>query len=149
MAKGSPTADENANFGVGVAPAKAAQPNIMPGASLTKAPTGLAAGSGYWSPNDKLPAGVTAQWVPPTPAAATTVAPTPAVNRNLLAEAMGRNNGVGTQYAPNAENTMMDKRNAWLTRGSRGGGASQGDRQGATTSGRDNWGGSSGGRGWW
>jgi hypothetical protein len=118
MAKGSPTADENANFGVGAAPAKAAQPNIMPGASLTKAPKGLASGAGYWSPNDKLPAGVTAQWVPPA-AAPTTVAPTPAVNRNLLAEAMGSSDthrGVGS--------------------------ASHGDRQGATTSG-SGWGGNS------
>ena len=131
MAKGSPTADENANFGVGAAPAKATGPNIMPGASLTKAPKGLAAGSGYWSPNDKLPAGVTAQWVPPV-AAPTTVAPTPAVNRNLLAEAMGRGDN-------------------WANGGSR----SRSSDAGYTTSGRG-WGGNSsansgygiGGRDW-
>ena len=93
----------------------------MPGASLTKAPTGLASGSGYWSPNDKLPAGVTAQWVPP--AAPTTVAPTPAVNRNLLAEAMGHTN------TP-SQNRLF------------GTGGSSHDRGGYTTSG-SGWGGNS------
>jgi len=149
MAKGSPTADETANFGVNAAPAKASGPNIMAGASMTKAPNDAAAKSGYWAPNSNLPAGVTAQWVPPAAVAPPTIDPVPGVTRNDLVMQIltGKRPAAGTPYGPNAENTAMDKWNARLTRGSRGGGASQGDRQGATTSGRDSWGGSSGGRG--
>jgi hypothetical protein len=92
MAKGSPTADENANFGVGAAPVKATGPKIMPGASLTKAPTGNAEGAGWWAPNDKLPAGVTAQWVPPPVAPVTVPTAAPLTPRDRFASMMRGDN---------------------------------------------------------
>jgi len=91
MAKGSPTADANANFGVGAAPAKATGPNILPGASLTKAPKGNASGAGWWAPNDKLPQGVTAEWVPPSASPVTgTGAATPRSPRDIWATLLAR-----------------------------------------------------------
>jgi hypothetical protein len=112
MAKGTPTAaqatDASTNFGAPAAVKTNPKPTIMAGASMTKAPAGLASGSGYWAPNKNLPAGVTAQWVPPAaaPVTASAAAAPTASPRDQFADLLR-----GDSWAGGGQRERMDSAN--------------------------------------